>query len=104
MMGASGFRKNRETNARQVRFRTWNAIITLSENIRASEISRRAISHREAQKKFAMKAAASARVAAAFTWISQTQSLASERKRSANAMEISSTSTKRSRARMRMSV
>src|ERR1700730_13987340 len=96
MMGASGFRKSRAMTARQARFRKRNEIIISSENIRASEIWRRAISHREAQRKFAMTGAASVRVGAVSTWISLTQSLVSEKKRSANGTEISSISTKKS--------
>ena len=80
-------------------FRKTIAIIIWNENIRASEIFRRATSHRARPRKFAMKDAASGPVDGAFTSILRMPSSASAKRRSANATAICSRFTRRSPAR-----
>ena len=69
MMAASGYPKRRATNAGTMKFRSRKEITTLNGSILASEIWCLVISHREAQKRCAMKAMASAKRVLLYIWI-----------------------------------
>src|SRR6187401_984897 len=99
MMDGSGFQRNNTIIARQIRSPKRNAIIIWNESTPALEISRHAISLREAQRKFAMKAAAWAKADAVSISILLMRFVVSAKTSSANDTGTSFTSTKKLRAK-----